>query len=583
MCTGPLSQLSTAHRRLLSNLIDAEQLLELFNTKAVIEDGPNKLHLDKGSVDFNHVSFSYDGEKKIINDVSFTAAAGKTVALIGETGGGKSTILKMLSRFYDPTEGAILIDGQDIRTVTLHSLRENIGVVPQDPMLFNDTILSNLRYAKLNATDNEIIEACKSAAVHDKIVGFTKGYMSKVGEQGVRLSGGELQRVAIARAILKNPKIILLDEATSSVDSETEEKIQQALDKLSKGRTTFIVAHRLSTVKNADLIIVIKDGSVLEHGPPAELLATKGKYYMLWMKQMGIVEKPTEAQGNETAQVTAASDPSMSRKENIPNENGVLQKENEAKGNGIRGKPENELAGGKKIFRPEAPEFIPQSRLSSTSRKESRSRAALTNTPGHEALPKLEKDKKSHYRKRKVKQDTPDLDDRQASSQDIRIGLSIATQPATTDGAADEEIKGPETKRSRPRRTQTKSEPVQPRLERSSADGANEIRNTKAPSSRQVSAPVGPQVGSSLLHGSQSRRPQRRRQRHWRDKSHDASGTSRTTSGAPSTAVSSDEWANDVPGRRGSIAPHPSPATEPVEREERKSEGGGTVRFADGS
>ena len=583
MYTGPLSQLSTAHRRLLSNLIDAEQLLELFNTKAVIEDGPNKLHLDKGSVHFNHVSFSYDGEKKIIDDVSFAAAAGKTVALIGETGGGKSTILKLLSRFYDPAEGAILIDGQDIRTVTLHSLRENIGVVPQDPMLFNDTILSNLRYAKLNATDNEIIEACKSAAVHDKILSFAKGYMSKVGEQGVRLSGGELQRVAIARAILKNPKIILLDEATSSVDSETEEKIQQALDKLSKGRTTFIVAHRLSTVKNADLIIVIKDGTVLEHGPPAELLATKGKYYTLWMKQMGIVENPAEAQGKKTAQVAAASDPSMSRKENVLNENRILQKENEAKGNGIRGNSENELAGGKKMFRPEAPEFIPQSRLSSTSRKDSQSRDGSVNTPGQEALPKLEKDKKPRYRKRKVKHDTPDLDDRQASSQDIHTRLSIATQTATMDGAADEEVEGPETKRYRSRRTQTKSEPVQPRPERFSIGRANEIRNTKATSSRQVSAPVGPQVDSSVLHGSQSRRPQSRRQRHWRDKSRDASGTSRITSRTPSTAVSSDEWANDVPGQRGSIAPHPSPVTEPVEREERKSEGGGTVRFADGS
>ena len=576
-----MSQLSTAHRRLLSNLIDAEQLLELFNTKAVIEDGPNQLHLDKGSVEFNHVSFSYDGEKKVINDVSFAAAAGKTVALIGETGGGKSTILKLLSRFYDPTEGAILIDGQDIRTVTLHSLRENIGVVPQDPMLFNDTILSNLRYAKLNATENEIIEACKSAAVHDKIVGFTKGYMSKVGEHGVRLSGGELQRVAIARAILKNPKIILLDEATSSVDSETEEKIQQALDKLSKGRTTFIVAHRLSTVKNADLIIVIKDGSVLEHGPPAELLATKGKYYTLWMKQMGIVGNPAEAEGNRTVQVAATSDPSMSRRENIPNENKALQKENEAKENGIRGKPENEPAGGKKIFRPEAPEFIPQSQLSSTSRTESRPRAALANITRQEAsLPKLEKDKKSRYRKRKIKQDTPDLDDR--SSQDVGTGLSATTQPATVDGAPDEEVGGPDTKNSRVRRSQTKSEPVQERQQRSSIDGAHEIRNTKPPSSRQVSAPVGQQVDSSL-HGSQSRRSQRRRPRHWRDKGRDASGTSRTTSGAPSTAVSSDEWVNDVPGRRGTIAPHPSPvATRRVENDGRKSEGGSTVRFADG-
>ena len=216
------------------------------------------------------------------------------MALVGETGGGKSTILKLLLRFYDVTHGSISIDGQDIRTVTLASLRESIGVVPQDPSLFNDTVMKNVRYSRLEATDEEVMAACKAAAVHDKIMTFTNGYATKVGENGVKLSGGELQRVAIARAILKDPKIMLLDEATSSVDTETEVHIQQALERLTEGRTTFIVAHRLSTVMNADLMLVIKDGAIVEQGSPKELLKAKGKYYDLWSKQNGIVPEPAD-------------------------------------------------------------------------------------------------------------------------------------------------------------------------------------------------------------------------------------------------------------------------------------------------
>lgn len=219
---------------------------------------------------------------------------GQRIALVGETGGGKSTILKLLFRFYDANEGNIEIDGQDVKDMTLESLRGCIGVVPQDPSMFNGTIMDNVRYSRLDATDEEVINACKAAAVHEKISSFTKGYASKVGEGGVKLSGGELQRIAIARVILKDPQIVLLDEATSAVDSETEARIQGALEKLTKGRTTFTVAHRLSTVTNSDIIIVIKDGEIIEKGSPKALLEAKGKYHDLWLRQIGIVNTVEE-------------------------------------------------------------------------------------------------------------------------------------------------------------------------------------------------------------------------------------------------------------------------------------------------
>ncbi len=298
----PLSFFSHAHRQLQRNLIDAEQLLELFQTTPSIKDGEATFALKEGAVSFKDIGFSYDGKKEVIRNISFDAEPGQKVALVGETGGGKSTILKLLFRLYDVTHGSITIDGQDIRTVTLASLRESIGVVPQDPSLFNDTIMKNVRYSRLEATEDEVVAACKAAAVHDKIMTFTNGYATKVGEKGVKLSGGELQRVAIARVLLKNPKIMLLDEATSSVDTETEAQIQQALEKLTEGRTTFIIAHRLSTVVNADLMLVIRDGVVVEQGPPKELLEAKGKYYDLWSKQNGIMPAPVDPEGEQSDQ-----------------------------------------------------------------------------------------------------------------------------------------------------------------------------------------------------------------------------------------------------------------------------------------
>ena len=284
--------------------MDAEELLRLFQTKPSVQDGPNELSIAGGNVAFEKVSFSYDGKKNNIKDISFHAKQGQKVALIGETGAGKSTILKLLFRFYDVTNGSVSIDGQDTRNVTLESLRDCIGVVPQDPSLFNDTVIANVRYAKLDATDEQVMDACKAAAIHDKILTFTDGYQTKVGEHGVKVSGGELQRIAIARAILKNPKIILLDEATSSVDSETEGKIQEGLQKLCQGRTTFVVAHRLSTIMDSDFIIVIKDGTILEEGTPSDLFRRKGKYYRLWTKQMGITDATTSDEDASSSGVT---------------------------------------------------------------------------------------------------------------------------------------------------------------------------------------------------------------------------------------------------------------------------------------
>ena len=286
--TSPLYMLSYSYRHMSSALIDAERLLQLLNTKPSVADqeGAKELVVDAGVVEFKDVDFHYDERKPIIKGVNLKAEGGQTIAFVGETGGGKSTMLKLLFRFYEVTGGSIMIDGQDLRSVTQSSLRDALGLVPQDPVLFNQTIRQNIRYARLEATDAEIEDACRAAAIHDDIAGFPDGYNSKVGERGVRLSGGQLQRIAIARVLLKNPKIVLLDEATSAVDSAIEAQIQEAFSKLSRGRTTFVIAHRLSTIVEADQIIVIEKGEIIERGTHAELLEVMGGKYMdLWTKQ----------------------------------------------------------------------------------------------------------------------------------------------------------------------------------------------------------------------------------------------------------------------------------------------------------
>ncbi|KAI1100232.1 hypothetical protein F4804DRAFT_348717 [Jackrogersella minutella] len=293
--TSPLRFFSQLGKSISQDLVHAERLLDVMTTKPTVVEKPDArpLKLKGGKVEFRNVSFSYDKKKDILKGVKVSVPSGTTVAFVGATGAGKSTILKLLDRFYDVTGGSILIDGQDIRDVTISSLRQSIGIVPQSPILFDDTVMNNIRYARLTASDEEVYGACKAAAIHDHIMGFTEGYTTRVGERGVKLSGGELQRIAIARAILKQPEIVLLDEATSSVDTDTEQKIQEGLSALCQGRTTFIVAHRLSTVMNADTIFVVANGETVEQGNHEDLIAKKGKYAELWSKQIFV--KPKES------------------------------------------------------------------------------------------------------------------------------------------------------------------------------------------------------------------------------------------------------------------------------------------------
>lgn len=300
MLLWPLKFLSQEYRYLMKDLIDAERLLALLNTEPKITDDPDAKPLGpvKGAVQFEHVEFAYDTRKEALNDINIVAAPGETIALVGATGAGKSTITKLLMRYYDITGGRITIDGVDIRSVTQGSLRDVIGLVPQDPLLFNATIMENLRYARLSATDEQIHDACRAAAIHDHILSFPDGYATKVGESGTRLSGGELQRIAIARVFLKDPPVLILDEATSAVDTNTEASIQLGLGRVSEKRTTFVVAHRLSTVVRADQILVLHAGEIVESGTHQELLRLKGRYYALWANQRGGV---LEGETAETA------------------------------------------------------------------------------------------------------------------------------------------------------------------------------------------------------------------------------------------------------------------------------------------
>ncbi|KIK67026.1 hypothetical protein GYMLUDRAFT_92865 [Collybiopsis luxurians FD-317 M1] len=291
---GPLNQLGTIYRAVNQSLVDTEKLLDLLNEPTEVNDLPNApdLIVENGEIEFDNVSFSYDDRAPALKGVSFKVPKNSSVALVGESGAGKSTILRLLYRFYDlgQGQGRILIDGKDIREVTQKSLRNAIGVVPQDSVLFNTSIKYNISYGKFGSTDEEIEAAAKSAQMHDRVIGFPQGYETIVGERGVRLSGGEKQRVAIARTLLKNPPILLLDEATSALDTSTEKDIQKALQNLMVGRSSLSIAHRLSTIASADIILVLKDGQIVEQGSHKELLALDGIFASMWADQISSSE-----------------------------------------------------------------------------------------------------------------------------------------------------------------------------------------------------------------------------------------------------------------------------------------------------
>ena len=278
--TSPIKRLASFAEQYMIGMAGFTRFLEIMDTKPAIEDKPDAIDLEdvKGDISFSHVSFAYNEGQNVLQDVDLSIPAGKTLALVGPSGGGKTTLCHLLLRFYDIREGSITIDGHDIRDVTMRSLRENVGIVQQDVFLFADSILENIRYGRLDATDEEVVEAAKRAHIHEEIMTFPDGYETNVGERGMLLSGGQKQRVSIARLFLKNPPVLILDEATSALDTLTEADIQHSFDELSRGRTTLVIAHRLSTVQNADEIVVIDEHGIQERGSHEELLAKNGLY-----------------------------------------------------------------------------------------------------------------------------------------------------------------------------------------------------------------------------------------------------------------------------------------------------------------
>lgn len=292
----PIANLSTFFNQLVTNLSAAERVFDILDTEPEIKDAPDAGELPEitGRVTFDNVSFTYDegteNETKVLDRVSFTVEPGETIALVGPTGAGKTTIVNLISRFYDIQQGTIAIDGYDLKKVKINSLRRQMGVMTQDNFIFHGTVRENIAYGKLDATDDEIIAAAKAVNAHDFIMKMEKGYDTELKEQGAGLSIGQRQLIAFARTMVSEPRVLILDEATSSIDTHTEILVQKGIEALLHGRTSFVIAHRLSTIQNADRIFVIKDGGIAEQGSPMELMAKRGFYYNLYMAQFGAVE-----------------------------------------------------------------------------------------------------------------------------------------------------------------------------------------------------------------------------------------------------------------------------------------------------
>jgi ATP-binding cassette subfamily B protein len=296
MFWNPIMNLSNFYNQLVTNLSAAERVFDILDTEPEIVDHPGAKELPEvlGNVEFSHVSFTYDegteAETKVLDDVSFSVKPGETIALVGPTGAGKTTIVNLISRFYDIQKGTISIDGYDVTGIRLNSLRRQMGVMTQDNFIFQGTVRDNIAYGRLDATDEEIIEAAKAVNAHDFIMKMEKGYDTPLKERGAGLSIGQRQLIAFARTMVSKPKILILDEATSSIDTHTEILVQKGIEALLAGRTSFVIAHRLSTIQNADRIFVIDKGGILEQGTPRELMEKKGAYYNLYMAQFAEVQ-----------------------------------------------------------------------------------------------------------------------------------------------------------------------------------------------------------------------------------------------------------------------------------------------------
>ena len=303
MLYGPITGLTRFYSMIQRAVASVERVFDIIDTEPDIQDAPDAIELDevRGSVEFRNVSFSYSNDTPVLTDISLKAESGQMIAFVGPSGAGKTTITNLIPRFYDPAAGSVFLDGHDLRELTLVSLRKRMAMVLQEPFLFNESVKDNIAYGKLDATDEEITAAAKSANAHEFIVDLPKGYDTVIGERGVKLSGGQKQRLSIARAILADPRILILDEATSSVDTETEILIQNAIHRLVKNRTTFVIAHRLSTVQNADQIIVLDDGRVVERGTHEELLENGTLYKRLYEMQFRLGDTAARPEPEEKA------------------------------------------------------------------------------------------------------------------------------------------------------------------------------------------------------------------------------------------------------------------------------------------